>query len=90
MAGRDDMVKGLKSQYEAIQKKTFTLWANSKLVDCRAEIRDLFKDLKDGQILLHLLGKLSPDDKDSLVSIPFWFSVSDLVGPRTCACEREA
>ncbi len=70
MAGRDDRVSALKSQYEAIQKKTFTKWANSHLVEKKAELEDLFVDLRDGLKLLILLEKLSGDKLVCLCSLP--------------------
>lgn len=61
LKARDDRVNALKSEYEAIQKKTFTKWANSHLMDKRKEIADLYVDLRDGILLLILLEKLSGD-----------------------------
>jgi hypothetical protein len=56
---RDDRVNALKSEYEAIQKKTFMKWANSHLMERKIEIADLYMDLRDGLNLLLLLEKLS-------------------------------
>ena len=60
--GRDDRVNALKAEYEAIQKKTFTKWANSHLMDKKIEINDLYTDLRDGRSLLTLLEKLSREE----------------------------
>jgi hypothetical protein len=56
---RGDKIQELKSNYENVQKKTFTKWANSFIKDRGYEIEDLFKDLGDGKVLTLLLEKLS-------------------------------
>ena len=59
--GKEDRVNELRSGYEAIQKKTFTKWANSYVKDRHLEVNDLYKDLADGKVLMALLEKLSGD-----------------------------
>ena len=56
---RGDKIQELKSNYENVQKKTFTKWANSFIKDRGYVIDDLFKDLGDGKVLTLLLEKLS-------------------------------
>lgn len=58
---RDQRANALRDEYEAIQKKTFTKWANSLLADPALKIDDLYKDLADGKRLLKLLEVISGD-----------------------------
>ncbi|KAI2654230.1 Calmin [Labeo rohita] len=46
---------------EVVQKRTFTRWMNLHLEKCnpRMEVRDLFRDIQDGKILMALLEELS-------------------------------
>ena len=44
---------------EVVQKKTFTKWANSHLARVSCRITDLYKDLRDGRMLIKLLEVLS-------------------------------
>lgn len=52
---------------EAVQKKTFTKWVNSHLARKSCRITDLYKDLRDGQMLIKLLEVLSGE---MLVRLP--------------------
>jgi hypothetical protein len=60
--GKDDRIHELRSEYEAVQKKTFTKWANSYLKERGMEIMDLYGCLKDGRILIALLERLSNEE----------------------------
>lgn len=42
-----------------VQKKTFTKWVNSHLARVSCRISDLYKDLRDGRMLIKLLEVLS-------------------------------
>lgn len=44
---------------EVVQKKTFTKWVNSNLARVPCRITDLYKDLRDGRMLIKLLEVLS-------------------------------
>lgn len=44
---------------EVVQKKTFTKWVNSHLARVSCRISDLYKDLRDGRMLIKLLEVLS-------------------------------
>ena len=44
---------------EVVQKKTFTKWVNSHLARVSCRITDLYKDLRDGKMLIKLLEVLS-------------------------------
>lgn len=44
---------------EVVQKKTFTKWVNSHLARVSCRITDLYKDLRDGRMLIKLLEVLS-------------------------------
>lgn len=44
---------------EVVQKKTFTKWVNSHLARASCRITDLYKDLRDGRMLIKLLEVLS-------------------------------
>ncbi|KAK3090100.1 hypothetical protein FSP39_009189 [Pinctada imbricata] len=46
---------------DAVQKKTFTKWANKHLLKAGRRILDLFEDLKDGHNLISLLEVLAHD-----------------------------
>jgi spectrin beta len=61
MAGRDDRVRALKSQYEAIQKKTFSKWMNTHLTTAGRLVEDLYVDLQDGVLLLHMLSSITDE-----------------------------
>ncbi|CAK6431996.1 unnamed protein product [Pipistrellus nathusii] len=52
-------IKALADEREAVQKKTFTKWVNSHLARKSCRITDLYKDLRDGQMLIKLLEVLS-------------------------------
>ncbi|MXQ95458.1 hypothetical protein E5288_WYG012570 [Bos mutus] len=52
-------IKALADEREVVQKKTFTKWANSHLVHVSCRITDLYKDLRDGRMLIKLLEVLS-------------------------------
>ena len=56
---QDTKVAALRAGYEAIQKKTFTKWANNFIKDRGFEIKDLATDLQDGKALTALLERLS-------------------------------
>lgn len=53
---------------EVVQKKTFTKWVNSNLARVPCRITDLYKDLRDGRMLIKLLEVLSGE---MLVKAPF-------------------
>jgi hypothetical protein len=57
--GKDDRIHELRSEYEAVQKKTFTKWANSFLKERNMQIGELYTDLQDGRMLIALLEQLS-------------------------------
>ncbi len=59
MAGKDDRVFELRSEYENVQKRTFTKWANAHLKALHMNIADLYMDLRDGRLLIALLERLS-------------------------------
>ena len=44
---------------EHVQKKTFTKWVNSHLIQVNRKVTDLYTDLRDGKLLLSLLEILS-------------------------------
>uniref|UniRef100_A0A671Q5B9 Spectrin beta chain n=1 Tax=Sinocyclocheilus anshuiensis TaxID=1608454 RepID=A0A671Q5B9_9TELE len=52
-------IKALADEREAVQKKTFTKWVNSILARVSCRISDLYLDLRDGRMLIKLLGVLS-------------------------------
>ncbi|XP_052041583.1 spectrin beta chain, erythrocytic [Apodemus sylvaticus] len=52
-------IKALADEREAVQKKTFTKWVNSHLARVSCRISDLYKDLRDGRMLIKLLEVLS-------------------------------
>ncbi|PAA66447.1 hypothetical protein BOX15_Mlig015905g1 [Macrostomum lignano] len=54
-------VKNLRDEQERVQKKTFTNWINTYLIQCQppCKIADLFPEVKDGIKLLLLLEVLS-------------------------------
>ncbi|XP_023611581.1 spectrin beta chain, erythrocytic [Myotis lucifugus] len=52
-------IKALADEREVVQKKTFTKWVNSHLARKSCRITDLYKDLRDGQMLIKLLEVLS-------------------------------
>uniref|UniRef100_A0A8C2DW74 Calmin n=1 Tax=Cyprinus carpio TaxID=7962 RepID=A0A8C2DW74_CYPCA len=57
----DIRVQNLQGEREVVQKRTFTRWMNLHLEKCnpRLEVRDLFRDIQDGKILMALLEELS-------------------------------
>jgi hypothetical protein len=55
----DRIVLMVADERDAIQKKTFTKWANKHLKKADQPCRDLFEDLRDGHNLLSLLEVLS-------------------------------
>uniref|UniRef100_A0A2I3FRY9 Spectrin beta chain n=1 Tax=Nomascus leucogenys TaxID=61853 RepID=A0A2I3FRY9_NOMLE len=48
-------IKALADEREVVQKKTFTKWVNSHLARVSCRITDLYKDLRDGRMLIKLL-----------------------------------
>ncbi|XP_058423092.1 spectrin beta chain, erythrocytic isoform X2 [Diceros bicornis minor] len=52
-------IKALADEREVVQKKTFTKWVNSHLSRVPCRITDLYKDLRDGRMLIRLLEVLS-------------------------------
>ncbi|XP_028915128.1 spectrin beta chain, erythrocytic [Ornithorhynchus anatinus] len=52
-------IKALADEREVVQKKTFTKWVNSHLARVSCRISDLYKDLRDGRMLIKLLEVLS-------------------------------
>ncbi|XP_045678064.1 spectrin beta chain, erythrocytic [Phyllostomus hastatus] len=52
-------IKALADEREVVQKKTFTKWVNSHLARVSCRITDLYKDLRDGRMLIKLLEVLS-------------------------------
>ncbi|KAM6171011.1 spectrin beta chain, erythrocytic [Erethizon dorsatum] len=52
-------IKALADEREVVQKKTFTKWVNSHLARVSCRISDLYKDLRDGRMLIRLLEVLS-------------------------------
>ncbi|XP_059770401.1 spectrin beta chain, erythrocytic [Balaenoptera ricei] len=52
-------IKALADEREVVQKKTFTKWVNSHLARVSCRITDLYKDLRDGKMLIKLLEVLS-------------------------------
>ncbi|XP_072485705.1 spectrin beta chain, erythrocytic [Notamacropus eugenii] len=52
-------IKALADEREVVQKKTFTKWVNSHLARVSCRIADLYKDLRDGRMLIKLLEVLS-------------------------------
>ncbi|KAJ8341193.1 hypothetical protein SKAU_G00334840 [Synaphobranchus kaupii] len=57
----DIRVQNLQVEREVVQKRTFTRWMNLHLEKCNPplEVRDLFRDIQDGRILMALLEELS-------------------------------
>ncbi|KAK9727683.1 hypothetical protein K7432_001617 [Basidiobolus ranarum] len=55
----DEKIRELAFTYEEIQKKTFTKWINSQLIDEEDQIVSIDLDLRDGKLLLKLLETLS-------------------------------
>ncbi|XP_077095270.1 uncharacterized protein clmna [Siphateles boraxobius] len=57
----DIRVQNLQVEREVVQKRTFTRWMNLHLEKCnpRLEVRDLFRDIQDGKLLMALLEELS-------------------------------
>lgn len=64
-----------------VQKKTFTKWVNSHLARVSCRITDLYKDLRDGRMLIKLLEVLSGEMLVKLLSA-LW-SLSLCLGHRT-------
>nr|XP_003408759.2 spectrin beta chain, erythrocytic isoform X1 [Loxodonta africana] len=52
-------IKALADEREVVQKKTFTKWVNSNLAQVSCHIIDLYRDLRDGRMLIKLLEVLS-------------------------------
>ncbi|XP_004371008.1 spectrin beta chain, erythrocytic [Trichechus manatus latirostris] len=52
-------IKALADEREIVQKKTFTKWVNSNLAQVSCRIIDLYKDLRDGRMLIKLLEVIS-------------------------------
>lgn len=55
-------IKALADQREALQKRTFTKWINSFLIQENYQVNDLYFDLRDGKVLLKLLEILSGEE----------------------------
>lgn len=55
---------------EVVQKKTFTKWVNSHLARVSCRISDLYKDLRDGRMLIKLLEVLSGEMLVRFSSVP--------------------
>lgn len=57
----DIRVQNLQVEREVVQKRTFTRWMNLHLEKCNPpmEVKDLFRDIQDGRILMALLEELS-------------------------------
>uniref|UniRef100_A0A4W4G5H9 Calponin-homology (CH) domain-containing protein n=1 Tax=Electrophorus electricus TaxID=8005 RepID=A0A4W4G5H9_ELEEL len=57
----DIRVQNLQVEREVVQKRTFTRWMNLHLEKCNPpiEVHDLFRDIRDGKILMALLEELS-------------------------------
>ncbi|KAA0710981.1 Calmin Calponin-like transmembrane domain protein [Triplophysa tibetana] len=57
----DMRVQNLQVEREVVQKRTFTRWMNLHLEKCNPplEVRDLFRDIQDGKLLMALLEELS-------------------------------
>ncbi|XP_022529007.2 calmin [Astyanax mexicanus] len=57
----DIRVQNLQVEREMVQKRTFTRWMNLHLEKCNPpmEVKDLFRDIQDGRILMALLEELS-------------------------------
>jgi hypothetical protein len=56
---RQEMLTCFVGERDGNQKETFTKWVNGHLSQVGVEVRDLFKDLRDGRNLLLLLEVLS-------------------------------
>ncbi|XP_048259386.1 spectrin beta chain, erythrocytic-like [Haliotis rufescens] len=56
---QENVIQSLRDETVHMQKKTFTCWANGHLKKARLKIKDLFKDLANGKILMKLLEILS-------------------------------
>nr|XP_023483678.1 spectrin beta chain, erythrocytic isoform X2 [Equus caballus] len=52
-------IKALADEREVVQKKTFTKWVNLHLARVPCRITDLYRDLRDGRMLIRLLEVLS-------------------------------
>ncbi|GMH61705.1 hypothetical protein TrRE_jg4983 [Triparma retinervis] len=59
-------------EWQAIQKKTFTRWCNSHLKARSVAIEDLFADVNDGTVLLHLLEVIGGDTIKSICGRNFY------------------
>ncbi|KAJ8411829.1 hypothetical protein AAFF_G00154670 [Aldrovandia affinis] len=57
----DIRVQNLQVEREVVQKRTFTRWMNLHLEKCNPpmEVKDLFRDIQDGRVLMALLEELS-------------------------------
>ncbi|XP_062863178.1 calmin-like [Trichomycterus rosablanca] len=57
----DIRVQNLQVEREVVQKRTFTRWMNLHLEKCNPPlvVQDLFRDIKDGRVLMALLEELS-------------------------------
>ena len=62
MSRKDDRLQELKVEYEVVQKKTFTKWANTFLDPKKMHVEDLFLDLQDGTRLLALLEGITHEE----------------------------
>lgn len=64
---------------EVVQKKTFTKWVNSHLARVSCRISDLYKDLRDGRMLIKLLEVLSGEMLVRPSSVPAPQPVADAI-----------
>lgn len=64
-----------------VQKKTFTKWVNSNLARVPCRITDLYKDLRDGRMLIKLLEVLSGEMLVKPLSVSWPLSLHRVVVP---------
>ena len=73
---------------EVVQKKIFTKWVNSHLARVSCRITDLYKDLRDGRMLIKLLEVLSGEMLVKPLSVPWPLSLSPVAGTLSPLSER--
>lgn len=66
---------------EVVQKKTFTKWVNSHLARVSCRITDLYKDLRDGRMLIKLLEVLSGEMLVKPLSVLWLLARGPVAGP---------